>query len=137
MSATGTTYRWNTSEAAEAFDRAAEFIHPRYLRVQELVIGALAIDVEERALVVDLGAGSGRLVERVLTTFPNTRAVLVDQSEPFLALAERRLRSFGDRATFIHRRLQDDWLSALSPQPSTPNAIVSMSAIHHLDAAEK
>jgi hypothetical protein len=60
--------------------------------------------------------------------------VLIDQSEPFLALAERRLQRFGPRAMLVQRRLQDDWPAAL---PAAPQAIVSMSAIHHLDAAEK
>jgi SAM-dependent methyltransferase len=134
MSTTGTTYRWNTSEAAEAFDKAAEFIHPLYLRVQELVIDALGIGTDEHALVVDLGAGSGRLVERVLTKLPYVSAVLVDQSEPFLAIAERRLERFTNRVSFVVRRLQENWEIDL---PEAPRAIVSMSAIHHLDAAEK
>jgi hypothetical protein len=81
-----------------------------------------------------LGGGSGRLVERVLERFPNSRAVIVDQSEPFLAIAERRLQRFGSRAALVQRRLQEDWSAELT---STPQAIVSMSAIHHLDPAEK
>jgi SAM-dependent methyltransferase len=131
------TYRWNTSVAAEAFDQAAEFIHPLYLRVQEEVLRQLTFDSQASFCLVDLGAGSGRLVEQVLSQFQNARAVLVDQSEPFLAIAERRLHRFSDRVTLVKRRLQEDWPSALSHRPSAPAAIVSMSAIHHLDATEK
>jgi SAM-dependent methyltransferase len=132
---TGTpTYRWNTSAAAEAFDQSAEFIHPRYLTVQEQVIGQLPFADDEPFLIVDLGAGSGRLIERILAKFPNSRAALVDQSEPFLAIAERRLHRFRERSVLIQRRLQDNWSAEL---PATPRAFVSMSAIHHLDAAEK
>ena len=40
---------------------------------------------------MDLGGGSGRLAERVLERFAGARVTIVDQSEPFLALAERRL----------------------------------------------
>jgi tRNA (cmo5U34)-methyltransferase len=147
MTRAATTYRWNTSTAAEAFDQAAEFIHPLYLTVQDQVLRQLPFDSDAPFLLVDLGAGSGRLVERVLSQFPNARAALIDQSEPFLAIAERRLQRFGERVAFIKRRLQDDWLSALSPAfrglsmskppPSAVNAIVSMSAIHHLDSNEK
>jgi SAM-dependent methyltransferase len=128
------SYRWNTSEAAEAFDQAAEFIHPLYLTVQDLVIGQLPFQPDESFGFVDLGGGSGRLVERILDRFTNSSAVLIDQSEPFLAIAERRLHHFGNRAMFTLRRLQDDWASEL---PVTPQAFVSMSAIHHLDAGEK
>lgn len=134
MTRAAETYRWNTSAAAVAFDQAAEFIHPLYLTVQEQVIRQIPFGAEESFLVVDLGAGSGRLVERVLAQFPNSRAVLVDQSEPFLAIAERRLHRFGERAILVQRRLQDDWAAEL---PETPQAFVSMSAIHHLDASEK
>ena len=133
MSAT-TPYRWNTSAAAEAFDAAAEFIHPLYTEIQQLVLDHLPFDADAAFLAVDLGGGSGRLIERILTHFPNARAANVDQSEAFLAIAERRLEPFGDRALFIHRRLQDDWSADL---PVAPEAIVSMSAIHHLEPVEK
>src|SRR5262245_36042549 len=121
-----TPYRWNTSEAAEAFDTAAQFIHPLYTEIQQLVIDHLSFDAEAAFLAVDLGGGSGRLIEQILTYFPNARAANVDQSEAFLAIAERRLQSFGDRALYIHSRLQDDWPREL---PVAPQAIVSMSAI--------
>ncbi|HEX2473955.1 MAG TPA: class I SAM-dependent methyltransferase, partial [Lacipirellulaceae bacterium] len=127
-------YRWNTSVAAEAFDAAAEFIHPFYLDIQDQILAQLQLLDEEPAIVVDLGGGSGRLVERILTNFPSARAILVDQSEPFLALAERRLKPFGTRARLVKRRLQEDWAADL---PDAARAIVSMSAIHHLDPAEK
>jgi len=134
MTRAAPAYRWNTSAAAEAFDLAAEFIHPLYLTVQDEVIRQLPFDKAESFLVVDLGAGSGRLIERILNQFPESRALLVDQSEPFLAIAERKLHRFGNRYIFAPRRLQADWFSDL---PEAPQAIVSMSAIHHLDAAEK
>jgi len=127
-------YRWSTSEAAESYDRAAEFIHPRYLDVQDQILAYLPFADDDSFVIVDLGAGSGRLAERVLRQYPHARAVLVDQSEPFLGIAERRLQPFSDRVTFVQRRLQDDWVAEL---PATPNAIVSTSAIHHLEPAEK
>jgi tRNA (cmo5U34)-methyltransferase len=127
-------YRWNSSAAAEAFDAAAEFIHPLYLTIQNKILELLPFEVDAPFLIVDLGAGSGRLIERVLDEFSSSRAVLVDQSGPFLALAERRLQRFGDRAQFVQKRLQDDWAVDM---PAKPQAIVSMSAIHHLDSAEK
>ncbi len=84
--------------------------------------------------VVDLGGGSGRLLERVLEQFPHSQVVLVDQSAAFLAIAERRLARFSNRVTLLERRLQDHWPDAL---PSKPNVLVSMSAIHHLEPVEK
>ena len=105
MTAATPTYRWNTSAAAEAYDQAAPVIHPYYVAVQDQILGALSLAVEEPFVLVDLGGGSGRLAERVLERFKSARAVVVDQSEPFLALAERRLARFAPRAKFLQRRL--------------------------------
>lgn len=129
-----TTYRWNTSAAAEAFDASAPAIHPFYVAVQNEILRLLVEDGRKPKVVVDLGGGPGRLIERVLETFPSARGVVMDQSSAFLAIAERRLARFGERATFIEKRLQDDWRSSL---PEPPDALVSMSAIHHLEPAEK
>jgi tRNA (cmo5U34)-methyltransferase len=134
MTEISTAYRWNTSAAAEAYDQSAPTIHPYYVAVQDVILDELQFKYDEPILVVDLGGGSGRLVERILARFTAARAVLMDQSEPFLALAERRLRAFGERVAFVRRRLQDDWTSELG---AAPNAIVSTSAIHHLEPQEK
>lgn len=131
---TATPYRWNTTAAAETFDAAAQFIHPHYLEIQQLILDRLPFAVDAAFLAVDLGGGSGRLIERILAQFPNARAANVDQSEAFLAIAERRLAPFGDRALLIHSQLQGDWPAQL---PVAPEAVVSMSAIHHLEPAEK
>ncbi|MEM9353148.1 MAG: class I SAM-dependent methyltransferase [Planctomycetota bacterium] len=125
-------YRWNTDEAAAAFDAAAQHIHPLYTRVQDQLLELLAA-VQPR-LVVDLGGGPGRLLERVLRVFQDATVVLVDQSEAFLGIAERRLHAFGDRARLVHARVQDDWPAQIGGRP---DAILSMSAIHHLEPTEK
>jgi tRNA (cmo5U34)-methyltransferase len=127
-------YRWNSTEAVRAYDAAAPTIHPLYDEVKRRVVDALPFAADAEFSLVDLGGGSGRLLERVLERFGNARAVLVDQSEPFLAVAEERLEQFGSRVVFVQQRLQDDWFSAL---PERPQAIVSTSAIHHLEPVEK
>src|SRR5436190_17964814 len=127
-------YRWNVSEFAVVYDQAAELIHPYYLELQEAILAELAFPPQAEVLVVDMGGGSGRPMERVLEKWPQSQGIVLDQSEPFLALAERRLARFGRRASCVEARLQDDWSQLL---PKAPTAIVSMSAIHHLDPAEK
>lgn len=127
-------YRWNQAELAEEFDRAAEFIHPHYLAVQDAILDLLSEAGATRGLVIDAGGGSGRLGERILERFPELRMLVVDQSPPFLAIAARRMQPFGTRGGVLTARLQDDWTASLD-EPAA--AIVSMSAIHHLDPAEK
>lgn len=129
-----TDYRWNLSDFAIAYDAAAEHIHPRYLELQDTILDALPLTPQATATVVDAGGGSGRLIERILARWPHVKGIVVDQSEAFLALAERKLERFAHRAVCLQSHLQDNWLSQLPEQPA---AIVSMSAIHHLDAAEK
>jgi tRNA (cmo5U34)-methyltransferase len=127
-------YRWNYSEFAVAYDQAAESVHPYYLELQDAILQTLAFPEGLEVCVVDMGGGSGRLIERILDKLPKVQGIVLDQSEPFLALAERRLIRFGSRATCVLARLQDDWRALL---PNPPAAIVSMSAIHHLDPVEK
>lgn len=127
-------YRWNFSEFAVAYDQAAETVHPYYLELQAAILQDLLPNDEPEVFLVDLGGGSGRLMERALDKWPKCRGMALDQSQPFLALAERRLARFGSRASCVLARLQDDWRSLL---PHPPAAIISMSAIHHLDSAEK
>ena len=127
-------YRWNVSDFAVAYDQAAERVHPFYLELQDAILNELAFPADTELLLVDMGGGSGRLIERLLDKWPQASGIVLDQSEPFLALAERRLARFGSRASCVKARLQDDWRNLL---PTPPAAIVSMSAIHHLDPAEK
>jgi SAM-dependent methyltransferase len=127
-------YRWNTDDAARAYDSAAMFIHPHYLEIHDRILRQICRRCPERALVVDLGGGSGRLIERILMQLPTAEGVVVDQSAASLALAEQRLGRFGNRAKFLPMSLQADWTAALS-RPA--NAIVSTSAIHHLEPSEK
>lgn len=127
------TYRWNTSDFAVGYDASAEIVHPHYRAIQDAILDLLPPEDGPR-VIVDLGGGSGRLMERILERWPLVTGVVIDQSEPFLALAERRLQPFGSRVMCILSQLQDDWPSQL---PAPPQAIVSMSAIHHLEAAEK
>ena len=128
------TYRWNTNSAAQAYDASAEYIHPHYLKIQNQILDQLNWLSTGPRLIVDLGGGSGRLMERILDRFPNAEGVLIDQSEPYLALASQRLSRFGSQASLMQARLQDDWGQRIN-RPA--DAIVSMSAIHHLDPSEK
>ena len=129
-----TVYRWNVSDVAADYDRIAPTIHPYYAEIQQELLDRLPHTPEEEFFLVDAGGGSGRLVQRLLGRFPLARAMIIDQSEAFLALAQRRLEPFGDRVSLLPCRLQDDWPAEL---PQAPSAIVSMSAIHHLDPGEK
>ncbi|MEE3367795.1 MAG: class I SAM-dependent methyltransferase [Planctomycetota bacterium] len=127
-------YRWNAVTAATGYDEAAAIIHPRYQELQDRILAQLPVNATASFRVLDAGGGSGRLLERILQRYPHAHGINLDQSEAFLSLAERRLHPFGSRIHYCQARLQDNWETSL---PGRPHYIVSMSAIHHLDHAEK
>lgn len=127
-------YRWNQHDVAAEYDTTAPLIHPYYAEIQRAVLDALPFDASAPVRLVDLGGGSGRLVEMFLNRWPRGTATVLDQSESFLAIAADRLQAFGDRVSTVSARLQDDWSPALE---APVDAFVSMSAIHHLEPAEK
>lgn len=128
------TYRWNVADHAAGYDAAAEVIHPYYNEIQDTILDQIARPREAEFLLVDLGGGSGRLAEKFLARFPRARAIVVDQSDAFLAIAERRMAAFDGRGSCQTARLQEPWAEQL---PAAPTVIVSMSAIHHLEPGEK
>jgi trans-aconitate methyltransferase len=67
-----TDYRWNQTNNARGYDAAAEFVHPYYHAIQDVVLEHLPLQHEDPATIVDLGGGSGRLAERILDRFPHT-----------------------------------------------------------------
>ncbi len=127
-------YRWNAADLSESYDQAAEHIHPYYRQIQAEILKLFPMDSSHQFLLVDAGAGAGRLVVRLLTHFRKARAILVDRSQPFLDLARNRLRPFSDRVCYLRSRLQEDWFAQLG---DAPQVIVSTSAIHHLTSSEK
>ena len=127
-------YRWDILDFATGYDVAAEHIHPHYTEMHEEILKLISNLKKPDFLLVDAGGGSGGFVERFLTRFTQARAIIVDQSEAFLNLAQKRLSRFEKRTHFFLNRLQEDWFVRL---PEAPGAIVSMSAVHHLDSDEK
>lgn len=119
---------------AECYDRMAGYVVPRYDWLQNELIALLFADGVEDKLIVDLGAGSGILLDKILTRHPAARAVWVDFSDDFQAVARRRLARHGRRVQFALAPLENAWQDCLG---EAPDAVVSMSAIHHLDTAGK
>ena len=119
---------------AECYDAVASYLVPKYDFLQDEMIALLFADGRGDRLVVDLGAGSGILLEKILSRFPSSRGVWVDASDGFRAVAATRLAAFGGRVRFVRSRLEEPWERTVGEQP---DAICSMSAIHHLASEQK
>jgi len=83
---------------------------------------------------LDLGAGSGILIEKVLKEFPDSTCYYLDYSEDFMSVAKEKLEKYHDCVTYIKSDFGDDWESKIT---RNINVITSMSAIHHLPNANK
>jgi tRNA (cmo5U34)-methyltransferase len=113
----------------EVYDRMCQRLVPQYDWLHGCLVDMLQERLPQAPLIVDLGAGSGILLEKLLNAFPRARGVWMDYSHDFLGVARKRLEPVADRITFVHAAFADPWEQQL---PAPPDAIVSMSAIHHL-----
>lgn len=100
---------------------------PDYERLQDEVVGAAAQGTT--AAILDLGVGSGLTARRLADAHPAASIVGIDADASMLAAAADKLDC--ERTTLHLRRLED-------PLPGGPfDLVVSMLAMHHLDAAGK
>jgi tRNA (cmo5U34)-methyltransferase len=119
---------------ASCYGAMAPYLVPCYAWFQERMLDLLFEDDRADKFVVDLGAGSGLFLDRLLRRYPEARGAWVDYSADFQEVARKRLSPHGDRVRFILARLEENWEDQLE---GAPDAICSMSAIHHLTPVEK
>lgn len=82
------------------------------------------------AVVVDLGCGSGALLERIGETFPDAQLIGIDMEPAALAIAKRRLPS----AQFALADLDSDTAASF---PERADAVVCSEVLEHLGAPER
>ena len=86
---------------------------------------------------LDLGCGDGILGAAILGTYPASRGVLVDFSEPMLAQAREQLKDYANRLTFLNLDYGDPaWVDVVQSRGPF-DAIVSGYSIHHQPDARK
>jgi ubiquinone/menaquinone biosynthesis C-methylase UbiE len=119
---------------AETFNVMAPLLVPMYDLLQNEIFNIITTPFDKEITVIDLGAGSGILLEKILNKFPNSKCVWVDYSEDFKKIAEDRLCRFKNRVQFVLSPMENNWMERVE---SSPEIIVSMSAIHHLESEEK
>ena len=116
-------------EWAPNYDAQIREMVPRYEEIHETLVALLALKPPRRFL--DLGAGTGYTLRRVLEAFPETQAVGLDVSREMLDRARQRLTGLEGR---VELRTSD----LASPElDGSYDAIVSILAVHHLYADEK
>jgi len=126
---------YETSSRVAAYDADMDLMHPNRHKMVEVIIAVLAESAPEPRLVLDLGAGTGFLLERLLRRFPNCRAVAIDGSRQMVASAKSRLGALAERVDFVVADFRQP--EALGVAVESADAVVSAYALHHLNLQEK
>ena len=109
---------------AVSFDAGIESRVPRYREMLDALVSALPFAPNAAAKIIDLGCGTGTLLQLIRRTFPNAHLTGVDMAENMLAIAQGKL---GGNAEFLSAGIEDFVF------PKRFDAIVSSLALHHLE----
>ncbi len=119
---------------AETYDKMCQLLVPQYDFLQNEVLKIVPFRKDEKLIVIDLGAGSGIFLEKILIMYPRIKCYWIDYSQDFLAVAKRKLRRFKTRVEYILSPIEEEWEEKIVEKV---DLIFSMSAIHHLENKEK
>jgi tRNA (cmo5U34)-methyltransferase len=119
---------------ARTYDEMAPFCVPAYDFMQDELLKLIPFSKDDTFILVDLGAGGGRFLEKVCKIFPMAQCFHVDSSDTFQQIAQNRLDEFKNRVTYIKSTLEAPWEDQIADKV---DCIVSMNAIHHLTSEEK
>jgi ubiquinone/menaquinone biosynthesis C-methylase UbiE len=118
--------RWWFELHAPVYDRFDAALGRYYDDVREMGIEMLEIPEARPFRVLDLGAGTGIVSERILRRFPLATVTLLDASPSMLEQARAKLSGVEARAEFVLQNLEEAALSG------TWDAVISCDALHHV-----
>jgi cyclopropane fatty-acyl-phospholipid synthase-like methyltransferase len=120
---------WDSVEEVAAWAEHADRVRPWREQIREHIASQIAA-LPPGARILELGSGPGLLAHRVLERCSTLESyVLLDFSEPMLALSRRRLAKF-PAATFVLESFKsDDWPHHVG---GPFDCVVSMQAVHEL-----
>jgi SAM-dependent methyltransferase len=115
-------------ERAEHWERRADLVIPHRREVFDVVVTVLPFPLDATIRVVDLGAGTGSLAEKILQRWPGASVICVDNSGEMVEIGRAKLSGYAERATWLLADLEDPaWLAEV---PGPLDAVVSTYAIH-------
>jgi tRNA (cmo5U34)-methyltransferase len=126
--------RFHSEKMAIAYDKMCQLLVPGYNLMQDTLIDILKFEDIKNIVLLDLGAGSGILIKKVLKEFPDSICYHLDFSDDFISVAKEKLQRYQDRVTYVKSDFCGCWESMIIEKP---NVITSMSAIHHLSNENK
>ena len=118
-----------------SYDADMEIMHPNRHKMAEMIESVLAVSGVPPRLVIDIGTGTGFLVDCLLHAFPDLRIIAIDGAQQMVDLARTRLGPLVPRVDFRVGDFRD--LDTLCGDAGPADAVVSAYALHHLSAGEK
>jgi cyclopropane fatty-acyl-phospholipid synthase-like methyltransferase len=120
---------WDSAAEAAAYGESADKKRPWRSKIRDHIAARVAT-LAPRARVLELGSGPGLLAHRVLQQCPNLETyILMDFSEPMLALSRKRLAAF-PAASFVCQSFKsENWARQVG---RGFDCVVSMQAVHEL-----
>ena len=133
-----------SSQSIDAYDMASrvatydadmEVMHPNRARMVDVTLEFLPFPNDMEVQVLELGAGTGYLTQRLLALYPRARVVAIDGAESMVELATCRLGALNERVSFRIGDFRE--IDRLVEPDLRFDAVVSSYALHHLDSVEK
>jgi tRNA (cmo5U34)-methyltransferase len=109
---------------ATEYDRAIRTFIPGYEQMLSTIGWWLSQIIPADGKVVELGGGTGALTEVVLVKMPTVHIEVWDVDPKMLAIAQDRLRKFGERVTLREK--------SFTEKLDTCNAVIATLALHHI-----
>ena len=114
---------------APRYDAQIREMVPRYEEIHDTIVALLSLRPPRR--ILDLGAGTGYTIRRILDAFGGATATGLDVSPEMLHRAGERLASYGERAELRRSDIAEPEITGAF------DAIVSILAVHHLFPDQK
>jgi tRNA (cmo5U34)-methyltransferase len=102
-----------------------------YDQTHEMILTMLPFSQRDEPCVLELGTGTGNLMQKLLDRFPHSTAVGYDLSEEMLARARAKLVPYRERVQLY----QGDISQTSFPGPF--DAVISAIAVHHVPPPDK
>ncbi len=103
--------RFHSKSMTSKYDRMCRIV-PGYDFMQQTIIDMIKFNTQEKLVLLDLGAGSGIFIDKILKEFPDSVCYYLDYSDEFTSLARQKLQKYPDRVTYIHQIL---WVTGNHP----------------------